>query len=85
MLSALARRASFASIGAASIAATLALPQRWHAPADEPGDRPMSLTTIHGTLHYDIDEDGAFAPQVPGEVPLPGWKVEIQLAPQAPA
>jgi hypothetical protein len=76
MLSALARRAGFASIGAASIAATLALPQRWHAQADEPGDLP--LTIIHGTLFYDIDEDGAFAPQVPGEVPLAGWKVQIQ-------
>ena len=41
------------------------------------GGKPVEQTIIRGTIFYDIDEDGVYDPSVPGEVPLPGWKVEI--------
>ena len=37
--------------------------------------QPVAQTLIHGTVLYDLDEDGAFDP--PGEMPLAGWKVTI--------
>ena len=37
-----------------------------------------ALAKIQGTVYYDIDEDGVFNPSVAGEVPLVGWKVQIE-------
>ena len=76
MSPALARRVAFASLAIVSAAAGATLPGPWR--AQDPDERPMAPSTIHGTLFYDLDEDGAFDPLVPGEVPLPGWKVQIQ-------
>lgn len=35
---------------------------------------------IRGTVFYDIDGDGLYDPLVPGEVPLAGWRVELETA-----
>jgi len=42
------------------------------------GGKPTDQTIITGTVFYDIDEDGVFDPSVPDEVPVPGWRVEIE-------
>jgi len=41
------------------------------------GGKTLTQTTIRGTVYYDIDENGLYDPSVRGEVPLPGWKVQI--------
>ena len=35
-------------------------------------------TIICGKVFYDIDEDGVFNPAVTGEVPIEGWKVQLE-------
>ena len=41
------------------------------------GGKPETLTQIRGTVFYDLVQDGVFDPQAPGEVPIAGWRIEI--------
>ena len=41
------------------------------------GGKPTDQTVIHGTVFYDFQDDGIFDPQQEHEVPLAGWRVEI--------
>ena len=39
--------------------------------------KTVTQSIIRGYKFYDINENGVFNPAVPGEVPIPGWKIEI--------
>ena len=44
------------------------------------GGKLVEQTIIGGTVFFDFDENGLYDPNVPGEVVIPGWKVEITSA-----
>ena len=42
------------------------------------GVPPVTQTKISGHVFYDFNENGVYEPQVDGEVPLAGWKIQIE-------
>jgi hypothetical protein len=42
------------------------------------GGKPIDQALIEGYVFYDIDENGVYDPSVSYEVPLSGWRIEIE-------
>lgn len=38
---------------------------------------PVQEVVIEGTVYFDFDEDGVYDPSASADVPIPGWRVEI--------
>jgi hypothetical protein len=38
---------------------------------------PVQEVVIEGTVYFDLDEDGVYDPGASADVPIPGWRVEI--------